>query len=65
MRAKTSDLLLQAPAEYKGKTALGIYELEGDTLKLCYSQPGKDRPKEFTAAKGSGQAMSVWKRDKK
>lgn len=35
--------------KYKGKTALGIYELSGDTLKWCANEPGeKDRPKEFS-----------------
>ena len=49
----------------KGKTHLGIYELDGDTLKFCFAAPGKDRPTEFTAKEGSGRTFSVWKRDKK
>jgi uncharacterized protein (TIGR03067 family) len=47
------------------KTALGIYELSGDTYKLCYASPGKDRPKEFTAKEGTGYTLSVWQRKKK
>jgi uncharacterized protein (TIGR03067 family) len=49
----------------KGKTHLGIYELDGDTVKFCFAAPGKDRPTEFTAKEGSEQTLSVWKRDKK
>jgi uncharacterized protein (TIGR03067 family) len=49
----------------KGKTHLGIYELDGDTLKFCFAAPGKDRPTEFKSKEGSGWTFSVWKRDKK
>jgi uncharacterized protein (TIGR03067 family) len=42
----------------------GIYELDGDNLKLCFQLFGQSypRPKEFSAKKGSGQALMVWKR---
>ena len=49
----------------KGKTHLGIYELDGNTVKFCFAAPGKDRPTEFTAMEGSQRTMSVWKKDKK
>lgn len=49
----------------KGKTHLGIYELDGDTVKFCFAAPGKDRPTEFFAKEGSQRTLSVWKRDKK
>jgi len=49
----------------KGKTHLGIYELDGDTVKFCFAAPGKDRPTEFAAKEGSQRTLSVWKRDKK
>ncbi len=35
--------------QYKGKTLKGIYAIKGDTLKICFAEPGKDRPKEFIA----------------
>jgi uncharacterized protein (TIGR03067 family) len=49
----------------KGKTHLGIYELDGDTVKFCFAAPGKERPTEFTAPEGSQRTLSVWKRDRK
>jgi uncharacterized protein (TIGR03067 family) len=49
----------------KGKTHLGIYELDEDTVKFCFAAPGKGRPTEFTAKEGSQRTLSVWKRDKR
>jgi uncharacterized protein (TIGR03067 family) len=49
----------------KGKTHLGIYELEGDMVKFCFAAPGQERPTEFTAKEDSQRTLSVWKRDKK
>ena len=40
---------------YTGKKALAIYEFDGDKLKWCASEPGKDkRPTEFPATEGGG-----------
>ncbi|HEY1859632.1 MAG TPA: TIGR03067 domain-containing protein [Gemmataceae bacterium] len=36
----------------KGETGHGIYELEGDELKLCFAANGKDRPGKFTGEEG-------------
>jgi uncharacterized protein (TIGR03067 family) len=46
----------------KGKTSLGIYSLQGETLKICFAQPGQDRPKDFTTKEGSKSMMFVLKR---
>lgn len=46
----------------KGKKQLGIYELDGDTIRFCFASPGKDRPTEFSAKPGAGNTLSVWKR---
>jgi uncharacterized protein (TIGR03067 family) len=51
--------------QYKGKTLLGIYEIEGKTLRACYAPPGKERPTEFASKEGSGNHLYVYKREKK
>ena len=48
----------------KGKTLLGIYELDGDSLKICLALPGKDRPAAFATAAENGQQLVVYKREK-
>ncbi len=49
----------------QGKTHLGLYELKGDSRKLCFVAPGKDRPTEFSSTPGSGHILVVFRRDKK
>jgi uncharacterized protein (TIGR03067 family) len=43
----------------------GIYDLDGDTFKLCYAAPGEERPKEFATKAGTGHTLAVWKKAKK
>jgi uncharacterized protein (TIGR03067 family) len=63
-KPKTIDLVFTDGPE-KGKTSLGIYELEGDTCKLCIALTGKDRPKEFVSKPGSGHVLEVLRREKR
>ena len=46
-----------------GKTSRGIYELEGDTYKVCIGLAGRDRPETFACKPGSGHALQVLKRE--
>jgi len=50
--------------EQAGKTSKGIYAIEGDTLRMCYANPDKDRPRDFDSQPGSGATLVVWKRVK-
>src|SRR5215831_17725748 len=49
----------------KGAHMLGIYEISGDTLKVCFDPEGKKRPTEFKSASGSQTFVNVHKRVKK
>jgi uncharacterized protein (TIGR03067 family) len=49
----------------KGKKQSGIYEIDGDTVKFCFSAPDQERPADFTTKEGSGRTLTVWKRAKK
>jgi len=42
----------------------GIYELQGDTLKICAKVIGKERPGQFTSPEGSNIVLVVLKREK-
>jgi uncharacterized protein (TIGR03067 family) len=46
------------------QTVPGIYEIDGDTLKVCFAKPGSKRPKEFTTKKGTGFLYCEYKRKK-
>jgi uncharacterized protein (TIGR03067 family) len=46
-------------------TILGIYEIDGDTLKVCFDPEGKKRPTEFKTAAGSQTTLVVHQRVKK
>ena len=46
---KTIDFQPATPGKTEKRPSLGIYELKGDTLKLCWRKEGGERPSEFAA----------------
>jgi len=61
---KTIDVTMtEGPS--KGTVMLGIYEIDGDTLKVCFDPTGKKRPTEFKSEAGSQNFVNVHKRVKK
>jgi uncharacterized protein (TIGR03067 family) len=47
-----------------GNLGKGIYQLDGDTLKIAHGEVGEERPKEFPAQAGSGLTVMSLKRVK-
>jgi len=43
--------------------AFGIYELDGNRLKLCWRHGGKERPHAFTSTEGSGTRLLIAERE--
>jgi uncharacterized protein (TIGR03067 family) len=53
---KTIDL------DNRGKKQLGIYEVAGDTMKICFGAPGRPRPTDFESRAGDGNTSALWKK---
>jgi uncharacterized protein (TIGR03067 family) len=47
-----------------GKVTKAIYELKGDTLRVCYAMNGGERPTEFATKEGSALLLITYRRDK-
>lgn len=61
---KTLDLTLREGPD-KGKVYRAIYQLVGDTLKICrHTEPNKDRPAAFGSTPNSGLMVVTWQRAK-
>ncbi len=59
----TMDIITGKDSPNKGKILLAIYELDGDTMKICYDREGKKRPTEFKADSDK-TLLAVYKRMK-
>jgi uncharacterized protein (TIGR03067 family) len=55
---KSFNLRFEAGPE-AGNTSYGIYELSGDTWKICLTLRGGTRPKTFATTEGSGLALET------
>jgi len=44
-----------------GRSQLGIYELDGQTLRVNFSSPGQPRPTRFTSSVGDGRTLTTWR----
>jgi uncharacterized protein (TIGR03067 family) len=61
-KPKTIDIIFtEGPG--KGHSQKGIYELEGDTQKICIAMPDQPRPTEFGSKPGSGHILEILKRE--
>jgi uncharacterized protein (TIGR03067 family) len=58
---KTIDSLVTSAPE--PLTLQGIYEFDGERLRICNALPGKPRPKDFGCRLGSMQTLIVWERE--
>jgi uncharacterized protein (TIGR03067 family) len=63
-KPKTLDIV-STKGPNKGKTILAIYELKGDTLRVCYDLSGKGRPDEFKTKPQSQLFLVTYQREKK
>ncbi len=67
---KRITLAMKTPIERRIHGILSIYELDGDTLRLCSIDPNLAKdvteilPRDFTSNRGSGKSVAVWKRSK-
>ena len=64
-KPKTFDLTITSEGDNKGKTQLGVYKIDGDTLMFCIAPFDGARPTEFASEKGSGRILTTYKRVKK
>ena len=60
---KTMDITA-VEGQNKGKTVLAIYELSGDTLKVCYDAKGGPRPAMFESTADNKLVLVVYKKKK-
>jgi uncharacterized protein (TIGR03067 family) len=61
---KTLDVKGKDPSGKEEKT-VGIYQMDGDTMRVCFVPEGSDRPAKFETKEGTKAALIVYKRVKK
>jgi uncharacterized protein (TIGR03067 family) len=60
-KPKTIDVIPDG-GRYMGEHVLGIYRFDDESLTICMASPGKPRPADFKADKGSGCTLRVFRR---
>ena len=60
---KTIDIVPENGPD-RGRKQLGIYEIDGDKIKICAAQPGKDRPTNFETKDKIGYTVMILRRAK-
>jgi uncharacterized protein (TIGR03067 family) len=65
-RPKAMDLQIhEGPEQYRGKTALAIYEIDGEHLIWCPAEPGRDqRLRAFPPQEDHGHLCIIFRREK-
>ena len=61
-KPKAADWTITTEGDLKGKTALGIYDVDSDTFKHCFAL--QKRPEKFESKEGSKVTNAVLKRVK-
>lgn len=59
---KKTIVMHPADGRYKGHTLQGIYEFEGETLRVAFAEPGTDRPTKYESLPGNGVVVAVMKK---
>jgi uncharacterized protein (TIGR03067 family) len=49
----------------KTENMLGIYDLKGDSLKICLARPDVPRPTEFVSKPDTGHILTTYQREKR
>ena len=60
---KTIDIVPENGPD-RGRKQSGIYEFDGDKIKICAAQPGKDRPTNFETKGKIGSTLMILRREK-
>jgi uncharacterized protein (TIGR03067 family) len=53
------------PSAPNARPLKGIYEWDGDKLKMIFAGPGAERPRNFKSLPGSGSSYTLWEPEKK
>jgi uncharacterized protein (TIGR03067 family) len=64
--AKMTMLIVEGPGKHRGKTAVCLYEQDGETLRWCASEPGRgDRLTAFPAEDDSRYLSLLFRREER